>query len=122
MNRRLLVVAVVHAVVAVAHGIPHGAAGVTLALWQYAVVASTVLGPFAAAAFADRRPVAAGVAFAALMVVSVAFGVAHHWLLASPDNVKSVAAPHHVPFEASAAALAVAGAVGVVAGYSSASR
>ena len=122
MDRRLMVVALVHAAVSIAHGVPHDAAGVTLAPWQYAVVTVTTLGPLAVAWVADRRPVAAGYAFAALLVVSVVFGVAHHWLLASPDNVRNVAAPHHVPFEWSAAVLAVVGAVGVVTGYSSSSR
>jgi hypothetical protein len=121
-NRRLLVVALVHAVVSVAHGLPHDAAGVTLAAWQYVVVAATVLGPVAVAVFADRSPVAAGYAFATLMVVSVAFGVTHHWLLANPDNVRNVSAVHRGPFEASAVALAVVGAVGALVGYSSSSR
>lgn len=122
MDRRLTAVAVVHAAVALLHNVPHQAADVALAGWQLAVVALTVLGPFVAAAYAERRPRAAGGAFVALMVVSVAFGVGHHWLLPGVDNVRNVSAPHHATFEATAVALAVAGVIGALAGYSSAAK
>jgi len=122
VDRRLTAVAAVHGAVALLHGVPHQAANVALAGWQQAVVAFTVLGPFVAAAYAQRRPRASDVAFVALMVVSAAFGVGHHWLLPGVDNVRNVSAPHHATFEATAVALAAVGAVGALAGYSRSAR
>lgn len=122
MDRRLTAFAVVHAVAAVVHGVPHQTADVVLATWQQVVVAVTVVGPFVAAAVADRRPRRGGVAFAGLMVLSVAFGVAHHWLLAGVDNVENVGAPHHAAFEGTAVVLAVVGVAGAVVAYSRSSR
>jgi hypothetical protein len=120
VDRRLTTWAAVHAAAAGLHGLPHEWASVALADWQTAFVAATTLGPFAAAWLADRRPRAGGWAFTAVMAASVAFGVAHHWLLAGVDNVENVA-HHRAAFEATAA-LAVFGAAGVLAGYSRASR
>lgn len=122
MDRRLMAVAGVHAAVALAHGTTHQWADVGLATWQSGVVVATTLGPFTAAVLADRWPRASRHAFAGLLVGSVAFGVAHHWLLAGPDNVRTVPAPHHFAFEGTGVALAVVGAAGVVVAYSTSSR
>lgn len=113
-----MAVAGVHAAVALAHGTTHQWADVGLAAWQFGVVVATTLGPFAAAVLADRRPRASRHAFAGLLAGSVAFGVAHHWLLAGPDNVRTVPEPHHVAFEGTGVALAVVGVAGVVVAYS----
>lgn len=118
MDRVLTSAAAAHAVAALAHGVPHYTAGVELALWQWAVVVVTTAGPFVAAALTDRWPRAGTHAFAALLAGSVAFGVAHHWLLGGPDNVENVASPHHAAFEASAVVLAVVGGLGIVVAYS----
>jgi hypothetical protein len=117
VDRQLMVVAAVHAAVSALHGGVHVQAAVTLASWQAAVVAVTVLGPFFVAAVAGRWRRAAGFAFAALLVASVVFGVAHHWLLAGVDNVENVGHGHRGPFEASAAVLAVVGVWGARVGY-----
>lgn len=116
MHRGLAWVAGAHAAAALVHGVPHVRAAVWLTPWQSGFVAATVLGPFAAARVAGERQVRGGLAFSLLLAASVAFGVAHHWLLGGVDDVKNVAAPHHAPFEASAVALAVVGAAGVAAG------
>jgi hypothetical protein len=117
VDRRLTAVAAVHAVASALHGGVHVRAAVMLASWQAAVVAVTVLGPFLVAAVADRWRRAAGLAFAALLVASVLFGVTHHWLLAGVDNVENVGHGHRGPFEASAAVLAVVGVWGARVGY-----
>lgn len=113
-----MAVAGVHAAASALHGGVHVQAAVTLASWQAAVVAVTVVGPFLVAAVADRWRRAAGFAFAALLVASVLFGVAHHWLLAGVDNVENVGRAHRGPFEASAVVLAVVGLWGARVGYS----
>lgn len=112
-----MAVAVVHAAASALHGGVHVQAAVMLASWQAAVVTVTVVGPFLVASVADRWRRAAGVAFAALLVASVLFGVAHHWLLAGVDNVENVRHGHRRPFEASAVVLAVVGFWGAWVGY-----
>lgn len=121
MDRRLTGVAVAHAAVATAHGVPHASAGVWLAGWQYAVVTVTALGPVAAGLGADRRPRLAGRAAAGLFAGSVAFGVTHHWVLAGADNVKTVGSAHRAAFEGTAVLLAVVGLLGAAVAYSSSS-
>jgi hypothetical protein len=117
VDRRLMVVAGVHAAASAVHGGVHVQAAVVLASWQTVVVAVTVLGPFLVAAVADRWRRATGLAFAALLVASVLFGVVHHWLLAGVDNVENVGHGHRGPFEASAVVLAAVGLWGAWVGY-----
>lgn len=124
-RRRVAVLAVgVHAVASAAHGVPHAAIPVPLAAWQWAFVFGVVVfAPLAALGLLWRGATTVGAALlAASMAASLAFGVYFHFAVPNPDHVHAVrAGPWRSSFRATALAVALADAAGVVVGVGLAS-
>lgn len=107
------------ALAGLSHGVTHLRVPVPLADWQFAyVLLADYLGPLSAVVLAFRgRTRAAGGLLAASAAAALGFGLLHHFLLANPDNVAAVpAGPWRLPFRASAAGVAAAEAVALLAG------
>jgi len=121
MERRvvLLVVLGVHLVAALVHGGTHALVPVELPPWQNALVLVTVfVGPLVGAALALRDHPLGIPLFTLSMAGGLLLGVALHFLVeGQPDHVGAV--PESVwrlPFQLSAAGLAVTPAVGTAVG------
>ncbi|MCU4798865.1 hypothetical protein OB920_00555 [Halobacteria archaeon HArc-gm2] len=104
-----------HYVANFAHGVAHGGVPVPLTPGQTAFVVLVVtVGPVAGAALFWRgRPVAGGLALAAVLLASFLFGVAFHYVLSTPDHVGAVPAGWwRTPFRWTAAWVALADGIG----------
>ena len=99
-----------HYLTNLAHGVAHGGVPVPLTTFQTAFVVVVVgIGPLLALGLirSGRRTLAWG-ALSAVLAAGFVFGVAFHYLLESPDHVANVpAGAWHVPFEATAALVAL---------------
>lgn len=112
-------VLVVHLLVHTAHGVPHAAIPVVLPWPLLAAVALTMyVLPVAGVVLLWRGPARVGAAvFAGSMAVSFLLAGILHFAVPNPDHVSAIpAGPWRLPFQATAAAMALVDGVGVVAG------
>lgn len=108
----------VHAVVSIGHGVAHSTVPVDLTAAQEAFVVLVVaLAPVLALAllWRGRERVGAGL-LAASMAAALVFGVYFHYAVPNPDNVAAVTGPWSLPFEGTAALVAVTEFLGTVVG------
>lgn len=115
----LVFVVLTHALLAGWHGLAHIKVPVALSPPQGAFVALVVmLLPVVGSALSFTRYRVQGAALVCLaMGAALAFGLAYHYLVASPDNVASVApGPWHDHFIQSALAVLVSEALGTLWG------
>lgn len=114
-----------HYAVNAAHGVAHGGVPVPLTTTQTAFVVLVVaLGPLLSLWLLreDRRTVGWG-SLAAFLTASLLFGLLFHYVVASPDHVANVpAGAWKLPFEATAAVVALVDGVGAVAALRFAAR
>ncbi|WP_137287501.1 hypothetical protein [Halorussus salinisoli] len=122
MARELQVAALavgLHLVANLAHGVPHLAAPVPLATWQWAFVfAVVVLAPLVAFGLLwHGRPRGGAWLIAVSMAASLAFGLYFHFGVPNPDHVDAVrAGPWHRPFRTTATLVAAVDAVAALVG------
>lgn len=120
MERRVILAAVllVHLAVALLHGATHALVPVSLTAGQNAVVAlTTFVGPIAGVALAWRGHPLGVALFTLSMAGALAVGGYLHFLVENPDNVRAIPpGAWRLPFQASAAAVALSPAVGTVVG------
>ena len=120
MSLALIAAVVVHFLVAGFHGLAHQLVPVPLAPWQMAFVALVIVAAPPAGAWLVRQPASRvlGAAVVTLsMAASLAFGIVHHFVLVSPDNVWCVPdGPWQASFVRSAWAVAATEVAGTVAG------
>lgn len=116
-HRVVLVLVVLHYVTNFGHGFTHLGAPVPLTDAQIAFVTLVIgLGPLGALWLlrSDCVPLA-WATLAVVLLASFGFGVAFHYLIASPDHVANVpAGPWHLPFGATAFLAAVVDGGGAV--------
>ncbi|WP_440991595.1 hypothetical protein [Haloarchaeobius baliensis] len=118
-GRRLLaIILVVHLVAATTHGLTHGLVPVPLPPWQNAlVVATTFLGPIFGVVLHARGHRSGLPLFTVSMAGAFLLGVLLHFVVESPDHVHAVSAgTWQLPFQVSAAAVALTPLLGVVVG------
>ncbi len=123
MNPKLRIIAaimvIVHAVIAIFHGISHGGAGVALSFFGYSYVSIVVfLAPLLALLLLNMRLVQWGawLLFFA-MLGSFVYGVSFHFILLGSDNMTQVPlGAWNLPFQWSAVLLAISEAIGVGVG------
>jgi hypothetical protein len=116
--RRFLAMAVLgHLAVTFVHGAVHAAANVPMTMaanvFIYLVIEA---GPLAGWWLARSRPRAGGWLVAATMAGSLVFGIANHFVIASPDHVNHVAAEWRMLFASTAVLLVITEGIGVAAG------
>lgn len=111
-------VVAVHAVVSIGHGIAHQAVPVDLTAAQDVFVVLVIaLAPVAALVLLWRGRERAGAGLLATsMAAALLFGVYFHYAVPNPDNVAAVAGPWSLPFEGTAALVAVTELAGTVVG------
>jgi AhpD family alkylhydroperoxidase len=109
----------VHLLVHAAHGVPHATIPVGLPAWLLAtVVLTTFVLPVVGVVLLWRGPARVGAAvFAGSMAAAFVVAGVLHFVVSNPDHVTAVpAGPWRLPFQATAAAMALVDAVGVVVG------
>jgi hypothetical protein len=119
MRKGLLLVVIAHALVAGWHGLTHLKVPVELSAPQGAFIALVVmLVPLVAAALTFTRFRVQGAALVCLaMGASFVFGVAYHYVVASPDNIAAVPpGPWQGHFIHSALAVLISEGLGTLCG------
>lgn len=114
MTRRVTLAGVVavHLLATLAHGAVHAAVPVALSSGQGAFVALVVvLAPATGVAFARRGDDAAG---AAVVALSLAFGLLFHFAVPNPDHVHAVGGAWSESFSATAALMAAVDGAGAL--------
>jgi hypothetical protein len=113
----------VHLAVAIAHGLAHRGAEVSLAPAAMAFVVAVILvGPVAGLLVMRRRPAAGASIVAATMAGALVFGVVNHFAVPGPDHVAHVAPSWRLLFATTAALLAATEAAGAALGAVTARR
>ena len=109
----LTVVVIGHLVISIVHGLTHQGAHVPLSpaanLFVFVVI---VAGPLVGAALTWRAPRVGGWLVALTMAAALVFGLANHFVFASPDHVTEVAREWRPLFAATAVLLALTEAPG----------
>jgi hypothetical protein len=121
LRRGSLVVIVLHALVAAAHGAAHSTLNIVMNSWQNAYIFIViVLLPLVAGYLIWKRARFGYLILFLSMLGALVFGGYYHFVLAGADNVSTVA--HHAShswaqvFQASAVLLALVELAGVIAG------
>lgn len=114
----LSAVLVVHVAVAGVHGVTHSLVPVYLSVWVNAVVAvTTFLGPLAGVALRWRGHPLGVPLFTLSLAVALLVGGVLHFGFENPDHVHAIPASQwRLPFQGSAAGVAVTEGVGTVVG------